>query len=68
MDDLRNIKKPFIVNCIILNENYMIQLEEPEFGGATVFTKLNLKVNPVFRSAVFWYNLHRNQSLDTRLE
>ena len=29
----------------------------PEQGGATVFTRIGVKVKPERRSAVFWYNL-----------
>lgn len=29
-------------------------------GGSTVFTRLNVRVDPQKGSAIFWYNLFRN--------
>ena len=38
----------------------LIYMEPVAEGGSTVFTRLNLAIRPLARSAVFWYNLKRN--------
>ena len=32
-------------------------MEVPEKGGATAFTNVGARIQPVRKSAVFWYNL-----------
>ena len=32
-------------------------MDAPEVGGATAFTKLGIRIQPVKRAAAFWYNL-----------
>jgi len=32
-------------------------LEVPEIGGSTVFPRIGAKIQPMRRSAAFWYNL-----------
>ena len=36
------------------------KLEVPEKGGATVFTTVGARIQPIRRSAAFWYNLLPN--------
>lgn len=42
----------------------LIYLNNVEAGGATVFPRLNLTVEPIERSAVFWYNIKPNGYTD----
>jgi len=44
----------------------LIYLNDVEAGGSTVFPRLNLKVRPVARSAVVWYNILKNGLGDAR--
>ncbi|XP_064549511.1 prolyl 4-hydroxylase subunit alpha-1-like isoform X2 [Drosophila montana] len=44
----------------------LFYLTDVEQGGATVFTILNQAVSPKRGTALFWYNLHRNGTGDTR--
>ncbi len=37
-----------------------MKLEVPEKGGATVFPNVGASIQPVRRSAAFWYNMHAN--------
>jgi prolyl 4-hydroxylase len=41
-------------------------LEVPEVGGATVFTTIGARVDPVRRAAAFWYNLYPSGNGDSR--
>ena len=36
---------------------WLFYLEVPETGGATVFSRVGARIQPVRRSAAFWYNL-----------
>lgn len=44
----------------------LIYLNQVAAGGATVFPKLNLTVEPVERSAVVWFNIHPRGHSDER--
>lgn len=37
----------------------------PEVGGATVFTRVGARIQPIRGSAAFWYNLLPNGEGDT---
>ncbi|UXI20501.1 complexin [Sarcoptes scabiei] len=39
---------------------FMLYLSDVIKGGSTVFTRLNVRVDPQKGSAIFWYNLFRN--------
>ncbi|XP_065318968.1 prolyl 4-hydroxylase subunit alpha-1-like [Gordionus sp. m RMFG-2023] len=41
---------------------FMFYLSDINEGGATVFPKINLRVQPVKGSGIFWYNLYVNRS------
>lgn len=44
----------------------LLQLSDVAIGGATVFPQLGLGVFPQKGSAIFWYNLHANGTVDHR--
>ncbi|MFH4981824.1 hypothetical protein AB6A40_008533, partial [Gnathostoma spinigerum] len=44
----------------------LFYLTEPEMGGATVFTALNLAISPSKNDAAFWYNVLRSGESDLR--
>ncbi len=39
---------------------FVSQLSDVISGGATVFTRIGVRVTPVKGAAIFWYNLYRN--------
>ncbi|XP_051991045.1 prolyl 4-hydroxylase subunit alpha-1-like [Xyrauchen texanus] len=45
---------------------FLIYMSDVETGGATVFPLIGVKVQPKKGSAVFWYNLLQNGSLDLK--
>ncbi|XP_051552834.1 prolyl 4-hydroxylase subunit alpha-1-like [Myxocyprinus asiaticus] len=47
---------------------FLIYMSDVEIGGATVFPKIGVKVKPEKGSAVFWYNLLQNGSLDLKTQ
>ncbi|XP_056600677.1 prolyl 4-hydroxylase subunit alpha-2-like [Triplophysa dalaica] len=47
---------------------FLIYMSDVEIGGATVFPKAGVALQPKKGSAVFWYNLHKNGDLDFRTE
>lgn len=44
----------------------LIYLDDVKAGGSTIFPQLNLNVEPIKGSAVIWFNLHKNRTIDTR--
>jgi len=46
----------------------LISLSDVRWGGATTFTKLGINVQPRKGDAIFWYNLHRNATCNSRTE
>ncbi|XP_054268674.1 prolyl 4-hydroxylase subunit alpha-1-like isoform X2 [Macrosteles quadrilineatus] len=46
---------------------FMIYMSDVIWGGHTVFLDLDLSVRPVKGSALFWYNLHQDGSVDYRM-
>ncbi|XP_056600705.1 prolyl 4-hydroxylase subunit alpha-1-like [Triplophysa dalaica] len=47
---------------------FLIYMNDVEIGGATVFPKAGVALQPKKGSAVFWYNLHKNGDVDLRTE
>ncbi|XP_067220064.1 prolyl 4-hydroxylase subunit alpha-1-like [Chanodichthys erythropterus] len=47
---------------------FLIYMNDVEIGGATVFPKVGVAVQPKKGSAVFWYNLHRNGEVNWNTE
>ncbi|RNA10195.1 prolyl 4-hydroxylase subunit alpha-2 [Brachionus plicatilis] len=45
---------------------WLFYLDSPEVGGATVFPPIGIRVNPIRRSAAFWYNLYPSGDGDYR--
>lgn len=56
----------------LVNDNRLVTvlmyLDEVKAGGATIFPKLSLSAQPIKRSAIIWYNLHKNRTIDTRTQ
>ncbi|KAI3413173.1 hypothetical protein GPALN_010674 [Globodera pallida] len=44
----------------------LFYLTQPHAGGRTIFTDLQLGVEPSEHDALFWYNLHEDGSVDMR--
>ena len=49
----------FFVSCYSFISG-ILKLEVPERGGATVFPRVGVSIQPSRRSAAFWHNMHEN--------
>ncbi|CAG7715014.1 unnamed protein product, partial [Allacma fusca] len=43
----------------------MYYLHSPVLGGRTAFPKIGVAANPIKGSAVFWYNIEKDGTIDT---
>lgn len=55
-----------IISIILKIFLFFGKLESPEMGGATVFPLLSIRADPIYRSAVFWYNILPSGNGDDR--
>ncbi|GAB1603014.1 prolyl 4-hydroxylase subunit alpha-1 [Argonauta hians] len=65
--ELTNISvSEFLVGSGDRIATWMFHMSNVTLGGATVFPKINVQVPVIKGSALFWYNLKRNQQPDPR--